>query len=57
MAAIVVLRVLIGWHFLYEGLSKLTAPGLVRRGLPAAGARPVRRPVPGMAADPTVLAT
>jgi thiosulfate dehydrogenase [quinone] large subunit len=26
MATIVVLRVLIGWHFLYEGLSKLTGP-------------------------------
>jgi len=27
MTAVVVLRVLIGWHFLYEGLSKLTTPG------------------------------
>jgi len=25
MATVVVMRVLIGWHFLYEGLSKLTA--------------------------------
>ena len=25
MTTVVVLRVLIGWHFLYEGLSKLTA--------------------------------
>jgi len=27
MATVVALRVLIGWHFLYEGLSKLTTPG------------------------------
>jgi len=27
MASIVVLRVAIGWHFLYEGLVKLTKPG------------------------------
>jgi thiosulfate dehydrogenase [quinone] large subunit len=27
MTTIVVLRVLVGWHFLYEGLTKLTAPG------------------------------
>ena len=26
MIAITVLRVLVGWHFLYEGLSKLNAP-------------------------------
>ena len=27
MITIVVMRVLIGWHFLYEGVSKLTTPG------------------------------
>ena len=27
MIAVVVLRILIGWHFLYEGLSKLMNPG------------------------------
>ena len=26
MIAITALRVLVGWHFLYEGLTKLTAP-------------------------------
>ena len=26
MIAITVLRVFVGWHFLYEGLTKLTAP-------------------------------
>jgi thiosulfate dehydrogenase (quinone) large subunit len=32
MIAVVVLRVLIGWHFLYEGLSKLTTPGFSASG-------------------------
>ena len=27
MITVVALRVLIGWHFLYEGLSKLTSDG------------------------------
>lgn len=27
MATIVVLRVLIGWHFLYEGVAKMMKPG------------------------------
>ena len=31
MIAITVLRVLVGWHFLYEGLTKLTAPRGRRR--------------------------
>jgi len=26
MVAVVVLRILIGWHFLYEGIAKLTSP-------------------------------
>ncbi len=46
-AAIVVLRVLIGWHFLYEGLSKLTDPRLVGRGLPAPVARAAFAPSSG----------
>ena len=32
MIAITVLRVVIGWHFLYEGLSKLTAPSFSAAG-------------------------
>ena len=32
MIAVVVLRVLIGWHFLYEGVSKLTGPGFSASG-------------------------
>jgi thiosulfate dehydrogenase (quinone) large subunit len=32
MIAITTLRVLVGWHFLYEGLSKLTAPSWTAAG-------------------------
>ena len=32
--ALVVLRTLVGWHFLYEGLSKLWPPAWGRAGLP-----------------------
>ena len=35
-AALVVLRTLVGWHFLYEGLFKLWAPGWSRAGAPLA---------------------
>ena len=31
LIAITVLRILVGWHFLYEGLSKLNAPSITRR--------------------------
>jgi thiosulfate dehydrogenase [quinone] large subunit len=34
--ALVVLRTLIGWHFLYEGYSKLMLPGWTRLGQPVA---------------------
>ena len=32
--ALVALRTLIGWHFLYEGIYKLTLPGWSRAGVP-----------------------
>jgi thiosulfate dehydrogenase [quinone] large subunit len=35
-AALVVLRTLVGWHFLYEGYYKLWAPGWSRAGAPLA---------------------
>jgi thiosulfate dehydrogenase (quinone) large subunit len=35
--ALVVMRTLIGWHFLYEGLYKLLLPGWSRAGQPMAG--------------------
>ena len=33
--ALIVLRTLIGWHFLYEGVHKLMLPGWTRLGQPA----------------------
>ncbi len=54
--ALVLLRTLIGWHFLYEGYTKLVFPGvgtrrradraLVVGGVPEGGDRAVRRHVP-----------
>ena len=55
MATIVVLRVLIGWHFLYEGLSKLTAPGWSASGYLLQSRGPFASLFRGMAADPSVL--
>ena len=55
MIAIVALRVVIGWHFLYEGLSKLQAPAWSAVGY----LRQARGPLAGffhwMAGDPNVL--
>ena len=34
--ALVLLRTLIGWHFLYQGLHKLVSPGSTRAGAPVA---------------------
>ena len=56
MTAIVVLRVLIGWHFLYEGLSKLTTPGWSASGYLSQSRGPLAAFFKGMAADPSVLA-
>ena len=55
MAAVVVLRVLIGWHFLYEGLSKLTTPGWSASGYLLQSRGPFAALFRGMAADPSVL--
>jgi thiosulfate dehydrogenase [quinone] large subunit len=57
MTAIVVLRVLIGWHFLYEGLSKLTAPGWSASGYLLQSRGPFASLFRGMAADPNLLAS
>ena len=35
-AALVVLRLIVGWHFLYEGYFKLAVPGWSRQGAPLA---------------------
>jgi peptidoglycan/xylan/chitin deacetylase (PgdA/CDA1 family)/uncharacterized membrane protein YphA (DoxX/SURF4 family) len=56
ITAIVVLRVLIGWHFLYEGLSKLTTPGWSASGYLSQSRGPLAGLFKGMAADPSVLA-
>jgi thiosulfate dehydrogenase [quinone] large subunit len=57
MTAIVVLRVLIGWHFLYEGLSKLTTPSWSAAGYLLQSRGPFASLFRGMAADPNLLST
>jgi thiosulfate dehydrogenase [quinone] large subunit len=55
MAAVVALRVLIGWHFLYEGLAKLTAPGWSASGYLLQSRGPFAEIFRWMAADPERL--
>ena len=55
MTTIVVLRVLIGWHFLYEGLSKLTSPGWSASGYLLQSRGPFASLFRGIAADPATL--
>jgi thiosulfate dehydrogenase (quinone) large subunit len=57
MISIVVLRVLVGWHFLYEGLSKLTSAGWSASGYLRQARGPLSSLFRWMAADPSVLAT
>jgi thiosulfate dehydrogenase (quinone) large subunit len=56
ITALVLLRVLIGWHFLYEGLSKLTTPGWSASGYLSQSRGPFAGVFKWMAADPSVLA-
>jgi thiosulfate dehydrogenase [quinone] large subunit len=56
MTAIVVMRVLIGWHFLYEGLTKLTSPGWSASGYLLQARGPFEGLFKGMAANPETLA-
>jgi thiosulfate dehydrogenase (quinone) large subunit len=56
MAAIVALRVLIGWHFLYEGLAKLTAANWSAAGFLMQSRGPFAGVFRGMAANPETLA-
>jgi thiosulfate dehydrogenase [quinone] large subunit len=55
--AVVLLRVLVGWHFLYEGIAKLSSPSWSAAGY----LKQARGPLAGffhwMAADPNVLDT
>ena len=55
--AVVVLRVLIGWHFLYEGLAKLTSPSWSAAGFLLQSRGPFSGLFRWMAADPNLLAT
>jgi thiosulfate dehydrogenase [quinone] large subunit len=56
MTAIVVLRVLIGWHFLYEGVAKLMKPGWSAAGYLLQSRGAFSGLFRWMAADPDVLA-
>jgi thiosulfate dehydrogenase [quinone] large subunit len=53
--AIAVLRVLVGWHFLYEGLAKLTNPGWSASGYLLQSRGPLSAFFRWMAADANVL--
>jgi thiosulfate dehydrogenase (quinone) large subunit len=56
MIAITVLRVLVGWHFLYEGLSKLTAPAFTAAGYLKQAKGPFAGAFHSLAANPDMLA-
>ena len=53
--AIVVLRVVIGWHFLYEGLAKLQAPAFSAAGYLQQSRGPLAPFFRSLAADPNLL--
>jgi thiosulfate dehydrogenase [quinone] large subunit len=56
MIAITVLRVLVGWHFFYEGLSKLTAPSFTAAGYLKQAKGPLAGAFQSLAARPDLLA-
>jgi thiosulfate dehydrogenase [quinone] large subunit len=56
MIAITVMRVLVGWHFLYEGLTKLTAPSWTAAGYLKQAKGPLAESFRGLAANPNMLA-
>ena len=55
MTTVVVLRVLIGWHFLYEGVAKLPKPDWSAAGFLKQARGPLADLFHGMAANPNVL--
>jgi thiosulfate dehydrogenase [quinone] large subunit len=55
VVAVVALRVLIGWHFLYEGLAKLGAPGWSAAGYLQQARGPLAGAFKALAADPGLL--
>lgn len=56
-AALVALRMLIGWHFLYEGLAKLTNPYWSSAGYLAGAQGPLGELFTDMAASPAIVTT
>jgi thiosulfate dehydrogenase (quinone) large subunit len=56
MIAITVLRVVIGWHFLYEGLTKLTAPSFTAAGYLKQARGPFGEMFKSIASQPNLLA-
>ena len=56
MIAITALRVLVGWHFLHEGLSKLTAPAFTAAGYLKQAKGPLAGAFHSLAASPDMLA-
>ncbi len=55
MISITVLRILVGWHFFYEGLTKLTAPSWTAAGYLKQARGPFSEMFRGIAADPNML--
>ena len=55
MIAITVLRVLVGWHFLYEGLTKLTAPSWSSAGYLKQARGPLAESFKWLASQPNLL--
>jgi len=56
MIAIAALRVLVGWHFLYEGLNKLTAPSWTAAGYLKQAKGPLAEQFKSLASRPDMLA-
>ncbi len=56
MTTVVVLRVLIGWHFLYEGIAKISKPGWSAAGFLLQSRGVLSGIFRWMASDPNVLA-
>ena len=56
MIAITILRVSVGWHFLYEGIAKLTSPSWSAAGYLKQARGPFAELFKGIAAQPNMLA-
>ena len=56
MVAITVLRVLVGWHFLYEGIAKLTSPSFTAAGYLKQARGPFAALFKWLAGQPNLLA-